>query len=93
MRIEKTDARARKWEFLKEATDQQATSKALDCAADYYLRMRGETTAHPKGKIAELMIAATEQGSLTPDEIAEILDCRELSVDYEARWSVGDKTE
>ncbi len=91
MRIETTDARARKWEYLKEATDQQATSKALDRAADYYLRMRGDTTAHPTGTINELMIAAIEQGSLTPREIAEILDCPELSVDYDSRWSVGDE--
>lgn len=45
MRIEKTDTRAQKWELLKEATGEDATSKALDCAADYYFRMRGDTAA------------------------------------------------
>ncbi|MFD1641456.1 hypothetical protein [Halohasta litorea] len=89
MRIEKTDTRARKWEFLKEATGEDATSKALDCAADYYLRMWGDTTAVPKGKLAELMTAAQNRGSLTPEEIAEILDTDELPVRCEVSVSVG----
>jgi len=90
MRIEKTDARARKWEYLKEATGESATSKALDRAADYYLRMRGDTTAIPNGKIAELMTAAKKQGSLTPEEIAEILDTDDLPVQCEVTVSIGD---
>jgi len=89
MRIEKTDTRARKWEYLKEATGESATSKALDRAADYYLRMRGETTAVPKGKLTELMMAANTQGSLTPEEIAEIVDTDELPVRCEVSVSVG----
>jgi len=35
MRMKKTDARAKKWEYLKEATGESATSKALDRAADH----------------------------------------------------------
>ena len=89
MRIEKTDARARKWEYLKEATGESATSKALDRAADYYLRMHGDTTAVPKGKLTELMTVAKKQGSLTPAEIAEILDTDELPVRYEVSVTVG----
>ena len=89
MRIEKTDARARKWDYLKEATGESATSKALDRAADYYLRMRGDTTAVPKGKLTELMTAAKTRGSLTPEEIAEILDTDELPVRCEVSVSVG----
>ena len=88
MRIEKTDARAQKWEYLKEATGESATSKALDCAADYYLRMRGETTAVPTGAISELMQLAIENGSVTPDEIADVLDTPEISVDYQSEFSV-----
>ena len=89
MRIEKTDTRARKWEYLKEATGESATSKALDRAADYYLRMHGDTTAVPKGKLTELMTVAKKQGSLTPAEIAEILDTDELPVRYEVSVTVG----
>ena len=89
MRIEKTAARAKKWEYLKEATDESATSKALDRAANYYLRMRGDTTAVPKGKITELMTAAQNQGSLTPEEIAEILDTDELPIHCEMSVCIG----
>jgi len=89
MRIEKTDTRTRKWEYLKEATGESATSKALDRAADYYLRMHGDTTAVPKGKLTELMTVAKKQGSLTPAEIAEILDTDELPVRYEVSVTVG----
>ena len=90
MRIEKTDTRAQKWEYLKEATGECATSKALDRAADYYLRMRGETTAVPKGKLTELMMAAKTQGSLTPEEIAEIVDTDELPVRCEVSVAIGE---
>jgi len=90
MRIEKIDAGAQKWEYLKEATGESATSKALDRAADYYLRMRGNTTAVPKGQLAELMSTAQDRGSLTSEEIAEILDTDELPVRCEVSISVGD---
>jgi len=89
MRIKKTDARARKWEYLKEATNESATSKALDRAADYYLRMHGDTTAIPQGRLTELMDAAQNRGSLTPEEIAQILDTDELPVRCEISVQVG----
>jgi hypothetical protein len=92
MRIEKTDARARKWENLKEATTERATSKALDVAADYYLRMAGGTAAIPTGRLTELMQLAEQRGSLTGAEIADVLDVDELPVRYEPAWSVGRQT-
>ena len=91
MRIEKTDARAKKWEYLKEATGESATSKALDRTAEYYLRMRGDTTAVPKGKLTELMSAAQTRGSLTPEEITEILNTDELSVRCDVSVCIGCK--
>lgn len=91
MRIEATDARKRKWENLKEATGEGHKSTALDTAADYYLEMAGNTTAVPTGRLEQLMERAVEQGSLTPTEIAEILDTDELSVKAEMNWSVGDE--
>jgi len=91
MRIKKkTDARSRKWEYLKEATGESATSKALDRAADYYLRMRGDTTAVPKGKLTELMIATQDQESLTPEEIANVLNTDELPLRCGVSVSVGE---
>lgn len=88
--IKKTDTRERRYEDLKEATGEGHTSKALDAAAKYYLRMAGGTTAVPNGRIAELLSAAEERGNLTAGEIAEILDTDELPVEAETRWSVGE---
>lgn len=83
-----TDARERKLDHLKEALDENAGSKALFAAADYAIRMRGGSTAVPTGKIVELMQRADEQGSVTPQEIAEILDTDTVSVEYESHWGV-----
>lgn len=90
MRIEATEARERKWENLKEATGEGHKSTALDAAADYYLKMAGGTTAQPTGALAELMERAVEQGSVTPEEIADLLDTEELPVEANTSWTVGD---
>ena len=89
MRIQKTDTRERKWKNLKEATGESTVSGALDAAADYYLKMRGDTTAQPKGCVPELMRRADQEGSLTAKEIAEILDVDELPIEYQSRFDVG----
>ncbi|PCR90311.1 hypothetical protein [Natrinema ejinorense] len=90
MRIQTTDARERKWKYLKEATGERTVSGALDAAADYYLKMRGDTTAQPTGCVPELIRRADQEGSLTAAEIAEILDVDELPVEYRAQWSIGE---
>lgn len=87
--IKKTDERERRYEHLREATGEGHTSKALDAAAKFYLRMAGGTTAVPNGQLAELLAAAEERGSLTGEEIVEILDTEELPLDYETEWSAG----
>lgn len=89
MRIESTEARQRKWENLKKATGKGHKSTALDTAADYYLKMAGGTTAIPNGRIEALMERAVDQGSVTPEEIAEILGTEELPIEAETTWSVG----
>lgn len=53
--------------------------------------MAGETTAVPVGAVRELMERAVEQGSVTPEEIAELLDTEGLSVTVEITWSIGDE--
>lgn len=88
MRIKATEARQRKWRHLKEATGKGHKSTALDAAADYYLKMRGDTTAVPTGRLQELMELAGEQGSITSEELAEILDTEKLPVEAETTWSV-----
>lgn len=89
MRIEATEVRQRKWENLKEATGKGHKSTALDAAADYYLKMAGNTTAVLVGAVETLMELAVEQGSVTPEEIADVLDTEELPVEAESSWSVG----
>lgn len=89
MRIQKTDARERRWKYLREATGKGHTSAALDEAANYYLRMRGGTGAYPTGLLEELLAAAESRGSLTGEEIVEILDCDEVELAYSSRWAVG----
>ncbi|WP_144900882.1 hypothetical protein [Halobellus captivus] len=93
MRIEATDERQRLWENLLEATDQSAKSKALDDAARYYCRMRGDVAAYGTGKIEELLRTADERGSLTASEISDILDARELPVTHESRVLIGTETD
>jgi hypothetical protein len=90
MRIRSNEKRERKWDSLKEATGKSTTSGALDVAANYYLRMRGGTTAVPHGKLDELMQRADEQGSVNAEEIAEVLDVDELPVSASTTWSVGE---
>jgi hypothetical protein len=91
MRLRMPEARQRRYNHLVEATDEASKSKALDRAAGYYLRMRGNTDAHPTGAIEELLATAEERGSLTGAEIADILNCPELPLQYEVNtnWEVG----
>ncbi len=91
MRIQSTDERKRRWEHLQEATGESTTSGALDVAAKHYLRMAGGTTAMPTGALEELLRAAEERGSLTGEEIVEILDTEELALEYETNWAVGEE--
>jgi hypothetical protein len=90
MSLRLTDARERRLEDLQDALDENTKSKAIDRAARFTVRMRGGTTAVPQGAIAELLERAEDQGSVTPAEIAEILDTDEVPVDAETTWSVGD---
>ncbi|MFH5800451.1 hypothetical protein [Haladaptatus sp. CMAA 1911] len=76
-------------EFLLEATGEKTKSKALDCAAEFYLQMRGDTAAVPNGAFVELMEKAEQQGSVTAIEIANLLDTEELPVEAQTSWSVG----
>jgi hypothetical protein len=84
VRIKTTDTRERLWKQLRNATDHQHTSQALDAAARYYVRMYGDSPAQPTGVLDELLNAArAADGSLDEQDIAEILDTPELGVDVE----------
>lgn len=90
MRIEVNDTRERLYSDLTEATGYGHKSKALDAAARHYLRMAGNNGVRPgKGKVAELMELAADRGSLTPEEIADVLDTEEYPIEASVTWSVG----
>jgi|GEM_PF-905121 len=88
-RIRLTEDRDRRLSQLEDATGESTRSGSIDVAARYYVRMAGGTSAQPRGVVEKLMSAAVERGSLTPQEIAEIVDTPELGVEYEHRWSVS----
>lgn len=68
---------------LLDATGENTKSKAIDRAAEFFIKMRGDNVAVPNGAFTELMERAERQGSVTPEEIAEILDTEELPVETE----------
>lgn len=86
--LRKPDRREQLYESLKDATDENTYSGALDAAADYYLKMAGETSADSEGAVEKLMQLADEQGSVTPAEIADVLDVDELPVAYSSSWAI-----
>lgn len=87
--IRKTDARERLYENLRDATGENTTAGALDVAASYYLQMAGDNPGVPNGAVKELMEVATEEGSVTPEQIAVILGTDELPVTYSHEFDVG----
>lgn len=89
MRLRMNDRRERRLETLLDATGESAKAKAIDRAADHYIKMAGDNTAVPTGAIEDLMELAVEEGSVTPEEIADVLDTEELPVEAETNWSVG----
>jgi hypothetical protein len=84
-----TDSRELRMEYLLEATGEKTKSKALDRAAEFYLQMRGDTAAVPNGAFVDLMEKAEKQGSVTAEEIAEILYTNVMPVKAETSWSIG----
>lgn len=82
MRINMTDQRARLYDHLLEATGENTKSKSIDEAARFYCQMHGDNGVAPTGELDELMQQATTQGSLTPQEIAEILTPIEYEQEY-----------
>lgn len=78
-------------EALEDATGQNTKAKALDDAAQAYLRLVGGNIVRPgPGLVEELLETADAQGGLRAEEIAAILSESELPLEYEpAKWSVG----
>lgn len=93
LRIDLTSGRARK-STVAAACDVFDTNKtqAVLQACRLAARLDGENDVEPGlGAIARLLEAVEDQGSLTGEEIAEVLSTNEYPVKYETttRWSVG----
>lgn len=70
--------------------DANKTQAVLE-ACVFAARMRGHNDVElGSGILEELMDAATERGSLTPEEIAEIVSTDQVPVEAETSWRVGD---
>jgi len=91
MRLRMNERRERRLEHLLDATDEGTKSGALDVAAEYFIKMRGANPAVPTGQVAELMQLAEERGSLTAEEIADVLHTDEVPVRASVEWSVGEE--
>lgn len=88
--IRMTDRRETLFEALEDATGENTRSGAIDVAAEYYCFMRGENRRQPaSGRVERLIRRAREEGSLTAEQIADVLDCDELPVRYEVTTRYG----
>lgn len=89
MRIRENDRRTRLYENLKDATGEGTKSGALDTAAKYYVKMRGDNPAVPTGQLTQLIKTADKQGSVTAEEIVAILDTDEIPLSYRSQYQIG----
>jgi len=83
-----TDKRERRLERLMEATNENTKSGALDTAVKFYLNMAAVDAGHQVGAFSDLFLAAEKRGCLTGPEIAEILDCEAVPVEFSVRWEL-----
>ena len=88
--IRLTDRRQSVYDALQEATGERSRSGAIDVAAEYYCFMAGDNRIQPaSGRVARLIRRAREEGSLTAEQIADVMDCEELPVKYDVSVSCG----
>lgn len=93
LRIDLTAGQARKQTVAAacDVLDENKSAAVLD-ACKFLARMAGGTSVQVgPGKFAELLEAAEERGSLTGQEIVEMLDTEEVPLEYETEWVVGEE--
>lgn len=90
MRIHDTETRERLYSDLMDATGEGTKSGALDAAARHYCRMAGRNGVRAgDGALEELLSLALDQGSVTPEQIADVLGTLEYPIDVERRVEIG----
>lgn len=90
MRIRMNDSRERLYDRLEESAESNTKSGALDEAAQFYVDMVEEDEGYHVGVITDLLEAAEDRGSLTGEEIVEILDTDTVPLEYSTSWTIGD---
>jgi hypothetical protein len=88
MRIRMNDAREARFEELMMASPENAKSKAIDRAVEFYIEMVG---SHAQGKIDELLETAKEENCVSGPTIAEILDTKYHPVHGEFVYKTGEE--
>lgn len=92
LRINLTAGKARK-EKVAAACDvfDSNKSEAVLEACEFAARMRGHNDIEPQeGLLEELMEAAVKRGSLTPQEIADLISTDSVPVEAKTSWRVGE---
>lgn len=84
------DRRERLYDDLVDVTGPGTKSGAIDAAARFYCEMAGGNMVRGgQGAIPELLELANEQGSVTIEEIADILGTDEYPIDVSVRIEHG----
>lgn len=86
------DKRERLYEQLMRCSPENTRSGAIDQAVLFYCIMVGGNGYVPgDGQLADVMNTAIEEGSVTPEQIADCLDSDPVPVKYEVQreLSVG----
>lgn len=86
MSIRVDDRRERLFDRLEDATGEATRASALEAAARYYCHMDGAAT---EGAVEELMQLAVQEGSVTPEQIADVLDHQTLPVAVTVDVEIG----
>lgn len=86
MSIRVDDRRERLFDRLEDATGESTRAGALEAAARYYCHMDGTVT---EGAIEELMQVAVQEGSVTPEQIADVLDHETFPITVSIDLEIG----
>lgn len=86
MTIRVDKRRERLFDRLEDATGETTRAGALEAAARYYCHMEGGSIT---GAVEELIQLAVEEGNVSPEQIAELLDHETLPVEVSRDIEVG----
>lgn len=86
MSIRVNERRERLFDRLEDATGEATRAGALEAAARYYCHMDG---AEIEGAVEELIQIAVQEGTVTPEQIAHVLDHSTLPIGVTVDVDIG----